>query len=54
MSAPDAFVAELTAAVTAVRTGDGKPLSAATARDSLRLVLAEAESVRTGRPVSLK
>jgi predicted dehydrogenase len=54
VTAPDAFVAELNAAVTAVRTGDGNPLAAQTARDSLRLVLAEAESVRTGRPVSLK
>jgi predicted dehydrogenase len=51
---PDAFVSELTTAVTAVRTGDGGSLSASSARDSLRLVLAEAESVRTGRPVALK
>ncbi len=54
VSAPDAFVAELTAAVTAVRTGEPGALAAATARNSLRLVLAEAESVRTGRPVALK
>jgi predicted dehydrogenase len=54
VTAPDAFVAELTAAVTAVRTGDGGALAAKTARDSLRLVLAEAESVRTGHPVSLR
>jgi predicted dehydrogenase len=54
VTAPDAFVAELTAAVTAVRTGEGAVLSAASARDSLRLVLAEAESVRTGRPVALR
>jgi predicted dehydrogenase len=53
VTAPDAFVAELTAAVTAVRTGEGGILSAASARNALRLVLAEAESVRTGRPVAL-
>ncbi len=54
VTAPDAFVAELTAAVTAVRTGEGGILSAASARDALRLVLAEAESVRTGQSVSLR
>jgi predicted dehydrogenase len=54
VSAPDAFVGELSAAVTAVRTGDPGTLAASSARDSLRLVLAEAESVRSGRPVALK
>jgi predicted dehydrogenase len=54
IAAPDAFVAELTAAVAAVRTGSPAALAAETARNSLRLVLAEAESVRTGRPVALK
>src|SRR6266566_886556 len=53
VTAPDAFVAELTAATTAVRTGESAVLSAASARDSLKLVLAEAESVLTGRPVAL-
>lgn len=54
VSAPDAFVAEMTAAVTAVRTGEGGPLSASSARAALRLVLAEAESVLKGKPVALK
>ncbi len=54
VTAPDAFVAEMTAAVTAVRTGEGGVLSAPSARNALRLVLAEADSVRTGRPVALK
>ena len=54
VTAPDAFVAELTAAVAAVRTGEGGVLSRQLARDSLRLVLAEAESVRTGSPMSLQ
>jgi predicted dehydrogenase len=53
VTAPDAFVAELTAAVTAVRTGEAGILSAASGRNALRLVLAEAESVRTGQPVLL-
>jgi predicted dehydrogenase len=50
----DAFVMQLTTATRAVATGDLPPIiAAAQGRDSLATVLAEAESVRTGRPVAL-
>lgn len=50
----DAFAAQLTTAVQGVATGRlPAALAAVTARNSLATVLAEAESVRTGRPIQL-
>lgn len=50
----DAFAQQLRTAVEGVTTGVlPAALSAASARNSLRTVLAEAESVKTGKPVSL-
>lgn len=50
----DAFVDEIQAAVSTIgRGGDPGPLAGSVAREALALCLAEAESVRTARPVSL-
>ncbi len=50
----DAFVEQLRTAVQGVQSGTLPPaISAESARSSLRTVLAEAESVRSGAPVSL-
>jgi myo-inositol 2-dehydrogenase/D-chiro-inositol 1-dehydrogenase len=49
----DAYTAELTAFVDAVRTGTPAPVTGEDARSALTIALAAAESVRTGGPVRI-
>jgi myo-inositol 2-dehydrogenase / D-chiro-inositol 1-dehydrogenase len=49
----DAYVAELTAFVDAVRAGKPAPVGGDDARAALAIALAAAESVQTGRPVGI-
>jgi myo-inositol 2-dehydrogenase / D-chiro-inositol 1-dehydrogenase len=49
----DAYTAELTAFVDAVRTGAPPPVTGEDARAALAIALAAAESVRAGRPVRI-
>ena len=49
----DAYVAELTAFVDAVRAGTPAPVGGDDARAALAIALAAAESVRTSRPVRI-
>jgi myo-inositol 2-dehydrogenase/D-chiro-inositol 1-dehydrogenase len=49
----DAYTAELSAFVNAVRTGTPAPVTGEDARSALAIALAAAESVRAGRPVRI-